>query len=86
MGGLCEIIHNFQVDKIVLPNSQGITITAKWYSKLMNCLNHGKYELEFAEKGKTYNFDDVEIKVISDGSYQGSKVNNYSTVLKISYG
>ena len=52
----------------------------------MDSLNSGKYELEVAEKGKTYHIDDVEIKIISDGLYQGSNINNYSTVLKISYG
>lgn len=86
MGGMLEIISNFQVGKIVLPSIDETKITAKWYNRLMDSLNSGKYELEVAEKGKTYNFDDVEIKVISDGSYQGSNVNNYSTVLKISYG
>ena len=86
MGGMSEIIRNFQVDKIVLPSIDETKITAKWYNRLMDILNSGKYELEVAEKGKTYNIDDVEIKIISDESYQGSNINNYSTVLKISYG
>ena len=86
MGGMSEIIRNFQVDKIVLPSIDETKITAKWYNRLMDSLNSGKYELEVAEKGKTYDLDDVEIKIISDGLYQGSNINNYSTVLKISYG
>ena len=86
MGGMSEIIRNFQVDKIVLPSIDETKITAKWYNRLMDSLSSGKYELEVAEKGKTYNIDDVEIKIISDGLYQGSNINNYSTVLNISYG
>ena len=86
MGGMLEVISNFQVDKIVLPSIDETKITAKWYNRLMDSLNSGKYELEVAEKGKTYHIDDVEIKIISDGLYQGSNINNYSTVLKISYG
>lgn len=86
MGGMSEIIRNFQVDKIVLPSIDETKITAKWYNRLMDSLSSGKYELEVAEKGKTYHIDDVEIKIISDESYQGSNINNYSTVLKISYG
>ena len=86
MGGMIEILRNFQVNKIVMPNMGNVIITAKWYSKLIDCLNSGKYELELVEKGKTYNLDDAEIKVISDGLYQGSNINNYSIVLKISYG
>lgn len=86
MGGLVDIINNFQVDKIVLPSVNEKKITAKWYNKLMTTLRKGKYEVEVAEKGKTYDLDDVEIKIISDASYQESNINNYSTVLKISYG
>ena len=86
MGGMVEIIGNFQVNKIVIPNIDGNKITAQWYNRLMTSLNSGKYDLEIAEKNKIYNLDDVEIKIISDASYQGKNINNYSTVLKISYG
>lgn len=85
MGGMIEILRNFQIDKIVMPNIGNVTITAKWYKRLMDCLS-SKCEIEFVEKGKTYDLDEVEIRVISDGLYQGSNINNYSTVLKISYG
>ena len=86
MGGMNEIIGNFKVDKIVLPNIDTRKITAKWYNRLMTNLSNGKYDLEIVEKNKIYNLDDVEIKVVSDASYQGTNINNYSTVFKISYG
>ena len=86
MGGMNEIIGNFKVDKIVLPNIDTGKITAKWYTRLMTNLINGKYDLEIVEKNKIYNLDDVEIKVVSDASYQGTNINNYSTVFKISYG
>ena len=86
MGGMKEIISNFKVDKIVLPNIDIKKIKAKWFHKMMSTLINGKYDLEIAEKGKRYKFDGFEIKVISDASYQGVNINNYSTVLKITYG
>ena len=86
MGGMKEIISNFKVDKIVLPNIDTGKVTAKWFHKLMSTLINDKYDLEIAEKGKIYSLDDVEIKVISDASYHGANINNYSTVLKITYG
>ncbi len=86
MGGMNEIIGNFKVDKIVLPNIDTWKITAKWYNRLMKNLINGKYDLEIVEKNKIYNLDDVEIKIVSDASYQGTNINNYSTVFKISYG
>lgn len=86
MGGMLEIIRNFQVDKIVVPKINTIKIKAKWYNKLMATIKDGKYELEIAKESKIYYLDDVEIKIISGVSYKGTNLNNYSTVLKISYG
>lgn len=86
MGGLIEILRNFKVGKIVLPNISVRKITAKWYNRLMTVLNSGKYDLEIAEKNRIYYLDDVEIKILTDASYQGANLNNYSTVFKISYG
>ena len=86
MGGLIEILRNFNVGKIVLPNIAVRKITAKWYNRVMTVLNSGKYDLEIAEKNRIYYLGDVEIKILTDASYQGANLNNYSTVFKISYG
>ena len=86
MGGLLNIIKNFQVGKIILPNIDLKKITASWYKNLMKELNNGCHQLEFAQKDKTVNLDDVEIKIISDSTYNGNNINNYSMVLKITYG
>ena len=85
MGGLLDIISNFQIGKIVLPNMDLKMITAKWYKKIMKELESGEYQIDIAEINKQYNLDDVEIKIIND-RYQGKNINNYSTVLKVSYG
>ena len=86
MGGLLNIIKNFQVGKIILPKIDLKKITASWYKNLMKELNNGCHQLEFAQKDKIVNLDDVEIKIISDSTYNGNNVNNYSMVLKITYG
>ena len=85
MGGLLDIVSNFQIGKIVLPNINQKMITVKWYKKIMNELDSGKYQIENAEKDKQYNLEDVKIKIIND-TYQGKNINNYSTVLKVNYG
>lgn len=86
MGGMLDIISNFQVGKIILPNINQKRIKAKWYKKLIKELNNGNYHLEVAEKNKKYNLEDVEIKIISDQTQKGNNINNYSTVLKVTYG
>ena len=56
MGGLIEILRNFKVGKIVLPNIAVRKITTKWYNRVMTVLNSGKYDLEIAEKNRIYYF------------------------------
>jgi len=85
MGGLLNIIKNFQVGKIILPNIDSKKITANWYKNLIKELNNGCYQLAFAQKDKIVNLDDVEIKSNSDSTYNGNNINNYSMVLKITY-
>lgn len=86
MGGMLEIINNFQVLNIILPNINQAKITTKWYKKIMNQLAQGDYQIEVAEKNKKYNLKNAEIKIINEVTYQGNNINNYSTVLKITYG
>ena len=85
MGGMLEIINNFQVGKIILPNINQRKLTAKWYKKIMNQLAQGNYQIEIAETNKKYNLENAEIKIISE-RFQGNNINNYSTVLKVTYG
>lgn len=85
MGGMLEIINNFQVEKIILPNINQTKVTAKWYKKIMNHLVQRNYQIEIAETNKKYNLENAEIEIISE-RYQGNNINNYSTVLKVTYG
>lgn len=72
--------------KIILPNINPKKITANWFENLMNELNNGNYQIEIAEKGKKFNIEDVEVKIINDVRYNGNNINNYSIVFKITYG
>lgn len=85
MGGMLEIINNFQVGKIILPKINQRKVTAKWYKKIMNNLSQRNYQIEIAETNKKYYLEDAEINIISE-RYQGTNINNCSTVLKITYG
>lgn len=86
IGGVLDIITNFQIGKIIVPDINQIKITNQKYKKLMNGISSGNFQLEFAKKGNKYSLEDVEIKVINDFLYRGKNINNYSSVLKINYG
>ena len=68
-----------------MPDINQRKVTAKWYKKIMNQLARGNYQIEIAQTNKKYNLENAEIKIISE-RFQGNNINNYSTVLKVTYG
>lgn len=93
MGGMYDVITNFEIGKVIIPEVEEGKVTTNWYIKLMNELNNGGqeeekkgYEVEYVELGEIYYLNEAEMKVIGPISKMPSNGNNYSTVLKVSFG
>lgn len=54
MGGMYEVITNFEIGKIIIPE-EVYEYTESWYIKLMDKLKTGEYNVEYARLGTTYN-------------------------------
>lgn len=86
MGGMYDVITNFEIGKIVIPKVKKNQVTSNWYLKLMNQIETGGYEVEYAELGNAYELGKAIMKVIGPITLPESNLNNYSTVLKVSFG
>lgn len=86
MGGMYEIITNFEIGKIIIPEVENGVVTANWYIKLMEEIYGKDYKVEDPEKGDIYPLGDADIEVIEQMADAGDNINNYSTVLKVSFG
>ncbi len=96
MGGMYDVITNIEVGKVIIPEVSAEQQTAAWYMKLMNELrnggtdktkpNYGGYDVEYATLGTVYELGDSTIKVIGPMDDYYKNLNNYSTVLKVSFG
>lgn len=86
MGGMYDVITNFEIGKIILPEVEAGEVTTNWYMKLMNEIKTGNYEVEYAKVGSVYNLGDATMKVIGPISKPDNNLNDYSTVLKVSFG
>ena len=86
MGGMYDVITNFEIGKIIIPEIDPKHGTTNWYLKLVDEIATGDYEVEFVELGTVYTLGDAEMKVIGPISDPGDNKNNYSTVLKVSFG
>lgn len=86
MGGMYDVITSVDVGKVIIPEVEAGTSTANWYIKLMAELGTGNYEVEYPEVGDIYYLGDATITVIGQLSDAGGNTNNYSTVMKVSFG
>lgn len=86
MGGMYDIITNVKVGKVIIPEVEAGLVTSNWYLKLMNELKSKEYTVEYPKVGSVYSLGDAKIKVIGPISKETSNLNNYSTVLKVSFG
>lgn len=86
MGGMYDIITNFEVGTIIIPDSSNGEITANWYLKLMDELKTGGYNVEYPEQGDIYKLEDATMQVLAAETDVGGNTNNYSIVMKVSFG
>ncbi len=97
MGGMYKIITNFEIGTIIIPEITKMQITTAWYGKLMKEIKDGIYDeknpekevryiLDYPEVGEIYTLGEAELKVIGPIEEPKNNANNYSIVLKVSFG
>lgn len=86
MGGMYDVITNFEIGKIILPDVKEGEVTTNWYLKLMQEIKNKKHNLETVKLGTLYNLGDATMKVIGPISKPKGNLNNYSIVLKVTFG
>lgn len=86
MGGMQEIIMNIPIDKIIIPDADIKKATSEWYKALLKELLNGDYNLEYSKAGAIYELGDAKIHVITQFTEYKSDLNNYSAIMKVSFG
>lgn len=86
MGGMYDIITSFEVGKIILPKVETGQVTTNWYIKLMKEISEGNYQVEYSQTGNMYQLGDATIEVLWQAEEPQSNINNYSSIMKVSFG
>lgn len=86
MGGMYDVITNIEVGKIVIPEVESGAVTSNWYMKLMDEIQKNGYQVKNPEVDDIYQLGEAQMKVIGPMSKFPDNINNYSTVLKVSFG
>lgn len=82
IGGLPNIIDEFNIEKIYLPNA---TTTTKIFEKLLGTIEKNNYKINVPKIGEEFKLNNMNFKIIYTGTDE-SDLNNASIVLKLNYG
>lgn len=86
MGGMYDVITNFEVGTIIIPNVETGAVTSNWYIQLVDELETNDYNVKYSNVGDIYMLGDAEMKIIGPITEFEDNINNYSIVLKVSFG
>lgn len=84
IGGLSYIIENFEIGKIYMPNAKS---TSKTFENLLEVISSKGLKIKTAKAGvNILDEDNLKIDIIAPNSSSYSGLNDYSAVIKITYG
>ena len=86
MGGMYDVITNFEIGKIIIPDVEEGKVTSAWYEKLITEIVESEYNLEYAKEDTVYKLGDATIKILTQLTEYKSDLNNYSAIMKVSFG
>lgn len=82
IGGMDDVINNFEEDRIFFPKTSSTTKTFEDFAKAVK--NKGK-KLYAPKSGETFEFEDTSFQVLAPNSTEYEDANNYSIVIKLKY-
>lgn len=81
IGGLDDVIKEFEIDKIYLPD---VTTTTKTFESVLDAIEEKKYKITIPKIDEEVDYDDLHFKVLYTGTDE-KNLNNSSIVLKLTY-
>ena len=81
IGGLNNIIDEFDIDTILMPNA---TSTSKTFESVLNSIENKNYKITVPKIDEEFNYNNIKLKVLYTGTNE-KDLNNNSIVLKLTY-
>lgn len=82
IGGLDDIINNFEVDNVLLPE---VVTTTKTFEDVLDAISNSNLDITIPEIDSTFKLGEADLSVIYSGT-NSNNLNNSSIVLKMIFG
>lgn len=83
IGNLDNIIEDYKVDEVYMPK---VSTNTKAFENLLNSIKQKGLKIKNIKSGLEFNVDSVRFEFLAPNSDTYEDMNNYSGVLKVSYG
>ena len=83
IGGLDAVIDNFHIENIIMPNA---IATTKTFEDVLDSISKKGLSITKAKSGDIYNFNGASFAILAPNKEEYSNLNNYSVVVKLTYG
>lgn len=88
MGGMYDVLNSFQCKVVYMPKIEVGMITTNWYMQLTQKISQDKIKVVNPKTNDTFKLGKAIFKVVGQltPDEAGKNLNNYSTVIKVSFG
>lgn len=86
MGGMAEVIRNFEIGTLYAPDNSKESITTFWYMDFLDSVSEKNVNWVYPEVGTTFGLGDANVQIVAPNSKEYNNMNNYSIVLRVTYG
>ena len=86
IGGMAEVIRNFEIGTLYTPNNLEEEITTYWYLDFLDAVDEKNVNWVYPEVGTSFSIGDASVQIIAPNSKKYNNMNNYSIVLMVTYG
>ncbi len=83
IGSMDYVINNYDVEKVYMAKHSSTTQTFKDF---VTAVSNKKLKITVPKESETFSLGDLDFKVLTKGNVKYDSTNNYSTVLKATYG
>lgn len=86
MGGMAEVIRNFEIGTLYAPDNSKYNITTYWYMDFLDAVSEKNINWIYPEVGNTFEVGEASVQIVAPNSKEYNNMNNYSIVLRVTYG
>lgn len=86
IGGMAEVIRNFEIGTLYVPDNYNNEITTYWYIDFLDAIEEKNINCIYPTVSTTFEIGDANIKIVAPNSKEYKNMNNYSIVLMVTYG